>query len=67
MTSAELADQLIKEQLAKMQQQQAERLAEIERQRAESKRVMDRQTKRDVAAAFGKTIPFTQADFINYG
>ena len=57
MTSAELADQLIKEQLVKMQQQQAE-----------SKRVMDRQTKRDVAAAFGKTIPFTQADLrINYG
>ena len=56
MTSAELADQLIKAQLAKMQQQQAE-----------SSRVMDRQTKRDVAAAFGKTIPFTQADFINYG
>ena len=57
MTSAELADQLIKEQLVKMQQQQAHK----------SKRVMDRQTKRDVAAAFGKTIPFTQADFINYG
>ena len=56
MTSAELADQLIKEQLVKMQQQQAE-----------SKRVMDRQTKRDVAAAFGKVIPFSEADIINYG
>ena len=39
----------------------------MQQQQAESKRVMDRQTKRDVAAAFGKTIPFTQADFINYG
>ena len=56
MTSAELAGQLVKNQLMKMQQQQAE-----------SKRVMDRQTKRDVAAAFGKIIPFSEADVINYG
>ena len=56
MTSAELAGQLVKEQLAKMQRHQVE-----------SQRVMDRQTKRDVAAAFGKTIPFTEADIINYG
>lgn len=56
MTSADLAGQLIKEQLVKMRQQQAA-----------SERVMDRQTKRDVAAAFGKTIPFSEADIISYG
>ena len=43
MTSAELAGQLVKNQLMKMQQQQAE-----------SKRVMDRQTKRDVQLLLAK-------------
>lgn len=56
MDSAEIAGQLIREQLAKMQRHQAE-----------SQRVLSRQAQRDVAAAAGKTIPFSEADIINYG
>ena len=36
----------------------------FEQEQARIKAVMDRQTKRDVAAASGRIIPFSQADII---
>ncbi len=36
----------------------------FEQEQARIKAVMDRQTRRDVAAAKGKVIPFSQADII---
>ena len=37
---------------------------ELMRRQQEIKSVMDRQTQRDVAAAYGEIIPFSQADFL---
>ena len=41
--------------------------AKMEAQQRAVARVMERQRRRDVAAAMGKIIPFDEADFVNYG
>ena len=45
-------------------QQVQEMNRKFAQQQAEIKSVMDRQTRRDVAAAAGQMIPFSQADII---
>ena len=41
--------------------------AQIDAQQRAVARVMERQRRRDIAAAQGKIIPFDESDFVNYG
>ena len=51
--------------LQKMNAQLQQNEQRMKAQQAQSLQIAERQTQRDVAAAFGKVVPFTQADFLN--
>ena len=51
--------------LQKMNAQLQQNEQRMQAQQAQAMQISERQTQRDVAAAFGKVVPFSEADFLN--